>query len=118
MPGPTSGKKGDIILEEGIKEQIREICLAHSQTSAFSGHTHETGRYLIWNEVKFIDQDLHCHTRRLKDAIHIRIHPDNLNRGGGNEIPEAWMSTIKVTTNDKMLYYSNSLLKNENVDKK
>ena len=46
-------------------------------------------------EVKFIDRDPHWYTRRIKEAIHIRLHPDNINRDNGLEIPEAWMPTIK-----------------------
>ena len=33
--------------------------------------------------------------RRVKEAIHIRLHPDNINRDNEIEIPEAWMPTIK-----------------------
>ena len=29
------------------------------------------------------------------EAIHIRLHPDNINGDNGIEIPEAWMPTIK-----------------------
>ena len=35
--------------------------------------------------------------RRVKEAIHVRIHPNNINKDSGIEIPEAWMSTIKKT---------------------
>ena len=55
----------------------------------FTEHTHETGHYPIWNEVKFIDRDPHWNTRRVKDAIHIRLYPNNINRDSGIEIPEA-----------------------------
>ena len=48
-----------------------------------------------WNEVKFIDRDSEWYTRRVKEAIHIRLHPNNINRDSGIEIPEAWMPTIK-----------------------
>ena len=44
---------------------------------------------------KFIDRDPHWHTRRVKEAIRIRLHPDNINRDSRIEIPEAWMPTIK-----------------------
>ena len=37
--------------------------------------------------------------RRVKDAIHIRLHPNNINRVSGIEIPEAWMPTIKKHNN-------------------
>ena len=29
------------------------------------------------------------------EAIHMRLHPDNINGDNGIEIPEAWMPTIK-----------------------
>ena len=73
----------------------REIRLARTQTSSVSEHAHKTGHYPLWNEVKFIDQDPHWYTQRVKEAIHVRLHPDNINRDGGIEIPEAWMPTIK-----------------------
>ena len=76
----TSGKQGDL-WHERIKEHDRDIRLAHTQTSAVSEHTHETGHYPFWNEVKFIDRDSHWYTRRVKEAIHIRFHPNNINRG-------------------------------------
>ena len=70
----------------------------------------------------FIDRDPHWYTRRVKEAMHIRIrltcgrevqtekkiyvfenilirvfrlHPHNINRDSGTEIPQAWISTIK-----------------------
>ena len=51
----------------------------------------------LWNDVKFIDRDPYYYTRRVIDAIHTRLHPDNINRDSGIEIPEAWMPTIKKT---------------------
>ena len=45
--------------------------------------------------LKFIDRDSHWYTCRFKEAIHIRRHPNNINRDGGIEIPEAWIPTIK-----------------------
>ena len=55
----------------------------------------ETGHLPIWKEVKFIDRDPHWYTRRVKEAIHIRLHPNNINRDSGIEIPEAWIPTIR-----------------------
>ena len=82
-------------MHERIKEHDRDIRLARTQTSAVSEHAHKIGHYPLWNEVKFIDRDRHGYTRRVKEAIHIRLHPDNINRDSGIEIPEAWMPTIK-----------------------
>lgn len=42
-----------------------------------------------------IDRDFHCNTRRVKRKIYIRLHPNNINRDDGIEIPEAWLPLIK-----------------------
>ena len=80
-------------MQERIKEQLTGTRLTRTQTSAVSEHAHET-----WNEVKFIDRDPHWYTRKVKEAMHIRLHSNNINRDRGIEIPEAWMPTIKNTT--------------------
>ena len=58
-------------------------------------HDHNNEHKPLWNEVKFIDRDLYYYTRRVKEAIHFRLCPDDINRDSGIEIPEAWMPTIK-----------------------
>ena len=65
------------------------------QTSAVSGHAHNTGNRPLWNKVTFIDSDAHFYTRRVKKVILIRLHPHNINIGSGIEIPEGWMLTIE-----------------------
>ena len=62
-------------MQDRIKEHDRDIRLARTQTSAVSEHANETGHLPIWKEVKFIDRDPHGYTRRVKEAIHIRLHP-------------------------------------------
>ena len=54
------------------------------------------GHLPIWKEVKFIDRDPHWYTRRVKEAIHMRLHPNNINRDSGIEIPEAWITTKRT----------------------
>ena len=63
----------------------------------------ETVHYPIWNEVKFIDRDLHWYTCTVKETIQIRLHPNNINRNSGIEIPKAWMPTIKKYNNRKLV---------------
>ena len=82
-------------MQDWIKEHDRDIRLAHTQTSAVSEHANETGHLPLWNQVKFIDRDPHRYTRRVKEAIQIRLHSNNINRDNGIEIPEAWMPTIR-----------------------
>jgi len=83
-------------MQERIKEYDRDIRLARTQTSAVSEHANETGHHQLWNEVKFIDRDSHWYTHRVRETIHIRLRPDNINRDNGIEIPEAWIPTIKT----------------------
>ena len=82
-------------MQDRIKEHDRDIRFARTEKSTVSEHAHDTGHKPLWNEVKFIDRDPHYFTRRVKEVIHIRLHPDNINRDSGIEIPEAWMPTIK-----------------------
>ena len=77
-------------MQDRIKEHNRDIRLARTQTSEVLEHANETGHFPIWKEVKFIDCDPHWYTRRVKEAIHIRPHPNNINRDSGIEIPEAF----------------------------
>ena len=73
-------------MQDRIKEHDRDIRLAHTQTSAVSEHANETGHLPLWNQVKFIDRDPHRYTRRVKEAIQIRLHSNNINRDNGIEI--------------------------------
>ena len=79
----------------------KDIRFVPTQTSAVSKHAHETGHSLIWNEVKFIDRDPHWFTPWVKEAIHMKLHPNNIDRDSGIEIPEAWMPTIEKHNNRK-----------------
>ncbi|XP_066019723.1 uncharacterized protein [Pocillopora verrucosa] len=85
--------------QDRIKEHDRDIRLACTETSAVSEHAHDTGNKPLWNEVKFIDRDPYHYTRRVNEAIHIRLHPNNINRDSGIEIPEAWVAMIKKHNN-------------------
>jgi len=82
-------------MQDRIKEHDRDIRLACTQTSAVWEHANETGHLPFWKEVKFIDRDSHWYTRRVKEAIHIRLHPNNINRDSAIEIREAWIATIR-----------------------
>ena len=76
-----------------IKEHDRHNRLARTQTSAVSEHAHNTGYQPLWSKVKFIDRG------RAREAIHIRLHPSDINRNSDIEIPEAWMPTFEKHNN-------------------
>ena len=80
---------------ERIKEHNRDVRLPRTQSSAVLEHSNATGHYPVWDVVKFIDRDPHWYTRGVKEAIHRRLHPHNINRDSGLEIAEAWTPMIK-----------------------
>ena len=82
-------------MRERIKEHDKDIRFARTQTSAVSEHAIEKGHFPIWRKVEFIDRYPHWYTRRVKEAIHIRLYPNNINRDSGIDIPEAWIITVK-----------------------
>ena len=80
---------------------LNSFRLARTETSAVSEYAHNTGHKPPWNEVKFIVRDPYYNTHRVKEAIRMRLHPNNINRDSGIEIPEAWMPTIKKHNNKR-----------------
>ena len=75
-------------MHKRIKEHDRDIRLSQTQTPAVSECANKTGHYPLWDHVKFIERDPHWYSRRVKEAIHVRFHPNNINRDSGIEIPE------------------------------
>ena len=80
------------------KKHDGDIQLARTETSTVLEHAHNTRLKPLWNEAKFIDCDPCYYTRRVKEAIHIRLHPNNI-VDSGIEISEAWKPTIKKHKN-------------------
>ena len=77
----------------GLNQAITSICWVGLFVPPWLPN--KTGHYPLWDEVKFIDWDPHCYSSRVKEAIHIRLHRNNINKESEIEIPEAWMPTIK-----------------------
>ena len=76
-------------MHEWIKEHDRDIRLARTRTChelnlcgltpAFSERSSESGYYSLFKKVKFSDQEPRWYTRRVKEAIHIRLLPNKIN---------------------------------------
>ena len=86
-------------MHELIKENDRNTRLSRTQTSADSEQAKKIGRYALWDEVTFIDRDPHWYSCIVKEAIHLRLQPNKVNRDSGIEISEAWMPTIRQHDN-------------------
>ena len=89
--------------------------MARTQTSAVSELAHNTGHQPLWNEVEFTDCDPHYYTRRVKEAIHVRLRLDNINRESGIEIPDAWVPSDsgplreQISENAPVILFSKTL---------
>ena len=101
-------------MRERIKEHDKDIRFARTQTSAVSEHAIETGHFPIWRKVEFIDCYPHWYTRRVKEAIRIRLHPNNINRDSGIDIPKAWIPTVKQHNSRFMRTYEGTLSNDRN----
>ena len=97
-----------------------KIQKSHFDLSSF-GARKRNGAFPLWNQVKFIDRDPHRYTRRVKEAIQIRLHSNNINRDSGIEIPEAWIPTIRKhdsrSTTKRTLEGTSSVSRNNNEDR-
>ena len=90
-----SGTKLSLLTETltGTLVELRRL-------STFRPHTaglHQAGHYPLRDEVKFIDRDPHWYSRRVKEAIHVRLHPHNINRDRGF-LKRGWLQSDNKTT--------------------
>ena len=92
-------RRSEAILRHTPCHIHKESCMAQFSGFPVLKDARNTGHKPLWNEIKFIDRDPYYYTRRVKEAIHIRLNPDNINWESGKEIPEAWMPTIKKQNN-------------------
>ena len=76
---------GQTVCRIFVEELVRSVLNKRRRLSSVdvSEHAHNTGHKPLWNKVKFIDRDPYYYTRSVKEAIHIRLHPDNINRDSG-----------------------------------
>ena len=98
----------------------RHTACSYANLRSF-GARKQNGHFPLWNQVKFIDRDPHRYTRRVKEAIHIRLHSNNINRDSGIEIPEAWIPTIRKhnsrSTRRQTYEGTSSVSRNNNEDR-
>ena len=80
---------------ERIKEHQRDVRLSCVDRSAVAEHAWGAGHRPNWDDVRCIDHEPHWYTRRVKEAIHIRLRHNNINRDSGVDIPGFWLPTIR-----------------------
>ena len=80
---------------ERIKEHQRDVRLSRVDGSAVAEHAWGAGHHPNWDDVRCIDREQHWYTRRIKEAIHIHLRENNINRDSGIDIPGFWLPTIR-----------------------
>ena len=88
-------------MPERMKEHERDTRLVRTQTCTVSEHANKTGHHPLWNKVKFIDRDSHWSTRGVKEAIHMILHPDNINRDKGTKFLKCGYQRSRNTAGDR-----------------
>ncbi|XP_071500039.1 uncharacterized protein [Diadema antillarum] len=81
---------------ERLSEHRRDVTNCKTEASAVAEHAWNAQHQPDWKGVKCMDTARHWYTRRVKEAIHIRLSKDNLNRDVGIEFPESWMRCIRI----------------------
>ena len=96
-------------MQDRIKEHDRDIRLARTETSAVSEHAHNTGHKPLRNDVKFIDRDPYNYTHRVKEPIHIRLHPNKIKKKPANQSRASCFKRSRMTSRPHRLKKTNSM---------
>jgi hypothetical protein len=73
-----------------------ETRLGQSDKSAVAEHSIEAGRNIDFNNITILEKVTGYMDRLVKEAIEIRLHPNNFNRDGGFNLSRAWQSVTNM----------------------
>ena len=84
-------------MHERIQEHDRNIQLSRTQTSAVFQQAIRPDIIRFGTRLSVLAEtpSLQWYSRRVKEAIRIRLHPYNINRDSEIEILEAWMPKMR-----------------------
>jgi predicted GIY-YIG superfamily endonuclease len=77
-----------------IKEHGADIKNECTRTSTLVEHSLTTKHHVCLEDTKILAKEDHLFKRRIREAIEIIKHPNNLNRDNGLEISESWIPLI------------------------
>ena len=96
-------------IQDRIKQHDRDIRLARTETFAVLERAHNTGHKPLWNDVKFIDRDPYYYTHRVKEPIHIRLHPNKIKKKTANQSRASCFIRSRMTSRPYRLKKTNSM---------
>jgi hypothetical protein len=83
------GQTGRLI-KTWCKEHVRYICLGQSEKSAVAEHRFETGHTIDFNNTSILDKATGYMDQMIKEAIEIRLYPNNFSRVLGFTFNWSW----------------------------
>ena len=72
-----------------LNEYGADICNQGIRTSALAEHSKNSKDHIFLEETSLIAKENHYYKRRLREALEIIKHPNNLNRDGGFEVSKS-----------------------------
>ena len=82
-------------LQKRLKEHRADIKHERSRTSALADHSLKTKHHLRLEDAKIIAREEHYLRRKIREALKIIKHPDNINRDGRYKISDSWRPLIR-----------------------
>lgn len=82
-----------------IKEHGADIRNKRTCTFALAKHSLKSKHHVCLEDTKFLAKEEHNYERRIREALEIIKHPNNLNRDGGLEIRNNWIMVINHQRN-------------------
>ena len=101
-------------VQERIKNMTETYGLLVLRPLRFRSTLTKRDIFLLRSKFKLIYRYPHWYTSRVKEAIHIRLHPNKINRDSGINIPEAWIPTIKQHNSRFIRTYEGTPYNNQN----
>jgi len=77
-----------------IKDHCTNIRNQRSRTCALAEHAFHTKHHIGIEDATIIAKEDHYFKRRLREALQIQRHHNNLNRDGGLEVSKNWLPTL------------------------
>ena len=81
----TSAKEKGQYRKELGKTKGKSVWLVLKHLLFSIENANKTGHSLDWESIKCLDSDFHWFSSRVKDAILIRLYPNNINKTAGSK---------------------------------